>query len=1054
MSAKKVGLVLLLGLAPYAFGGRTVAVMGFREVGAEAKAALAGAALTEEVIKALERSPYFRPLPRLREAEALPDIIDPLTAVELGRKVGADVLVDGNVLSLGQGAFMANARFVDTKAGELALTPSLEASGERALKEIASRIVAQLEGRFPLTAPIAAVISEEGRAEVAIAAGSKQGVKVGDRFSICEKGAPIVNPATGENFGAELESIGVASVYAVEPTQCWAKVSELEEEISIRNVARLVVEPEGMIPANRLIISSKPAGAFVFVGDLLKGATPVSVEDIPVGRHKFRLKIEGYEEFEGEAEVREGEVSIAFTHLLAIPPRGVIRVSSEPPGALVILDGKEVGLTPIEIPAVPVGRRGLALKLEGYKPHRLEVEVEPRKVREVRVRLEPLLAKVRFETEPDGARIFLSRKFLGLSPVEAELPVGEHELIVELEGYARVRRRVAIEPGEQKVGVILESLLGTITVRSSPPGATVTVGDREMGKTPISFKASMGPHKLVVTLFGYEPYVAEVNVRPEKESFVDAILERQYGRLKVETDPPGATVIFEGREMGKSPVTVEKAPVGEHKVMAKLAGYYPGVTTILVEEGKEAIARITLRKVVGRLHVATTPEGANLYIEGVLKGKTPLELMLIPGKYRLRVEKQGYRAVEQEVEVPKEGTFRVSLELERKRGTLKVESVPEGASVFVEGEFAGTTPFEAKLEEGEHEVQIRKSGYLPFVRRVRVEDRRTTELQALLRPEEAGTLVVLSEPAEVSVQVGGREAGVTPLTVPGLSVGVHRVTLTKQGYQAWTGEVEIKANQTSQLFVKLKPLAPPPPARPPSLAAVFGVEGPQGKGNAKALVYIGPELAEVHIELPWATKVKARMVSVPRHLALDIPKVKVIEQRVLWVNVAGLIKVLVRPLSDMGQILFYLTPAGQVKVTPGDRPNVTRVVVSKRLEMPKGVLTQASKRGNFYQVGLASWYGGRFHGRRTASGRLFNQYALTAAHRRLPFGTKVEVVRLNGEGRTVVTITDRGPYRKGRVIDLSRGAAARLGTLRKGIARVGIRILKLPSRTRKISAPP
>lgn len=73
--------------------------------------------------------------------------------------------------------------------------------------------------------------------------------------------------------------------------------------------------------------------------------------------------------------------------------------------------------------------------------------------------------------------------------------------------------------------------------------------------------------------------------------------------------------------------------------------------------------------------------------------------------------------------------------------------------------------------------------------------------------------------------------------------------------------------------------------------------------------------------------------------------------------------------------------------------------------------------------GLASWYGGKFHGRKTASGERFNQHALTAAHKTLPLGTRVHVKNLDNGQSVIVTINDRGPFVRGRIIDLSRGAA-------------------------------
>jgi rare lipoprotein A (peptidoglycan hydrolase) len=92
-------------------------------------------------------------------------------------------------------------------------------------------------------------------------------------------------------------------------------------------------------------------------------------------------------------------------------------------------------------------------------------------------------------------------------------------------------------------------------------------------------------------------------------------------------------------------------------------------------------------------------------------------------------------------------------------------------------------------------------------------------------------------------------------------------------------------------------------------------------------------------------------------------------------------------------------------------------------------------------VGMASFYGGRFHGRLTASGARFNQNGLTAAHRSLPFGTRVRVTHL-GSGRSVdVRINDRGPFVGGRIIDLSHGAAGVLGMHGQGVARVQVTVL-------------
>ena len=92
--------------------------------------------------------------------------------------------------------------------------------------------------------------------------------------------------------------------------------------------------------------------------------------------------------------------------------------------------------------------------------------------------------------------------------------------------------------------------------------------------------------------------------------------------------------------------------------------------------------------------------------------------------------------------------------------------------------------------------------------------------------------------------------------------------------------------------------------------------------------------------------------------------------------------------------------------------------------------------------GMASWYGPGFHGRMSASGERFNQNALTAAHRTLPFGTLVEVVNLNNGASTIVRINDRGPFSHGRVIDLSAAAAREIGMMGTGVAPVSVNVLE------------
>jgi rare lipoprotein A len=90
------------------------------------------------------------------------------------------------------------------------------------------------------------------------------------------------------------------------------------------------------------------------------------------------------------------------------------------------------------------------------------------------------------------------------------------------------------------------------------------------------------------------------------------------------------------------------------------------------------------------------------------------------------------------------------------------------------------------------------------------------------------------------------------------------------------------------------------------------------------------------------------------------------------------------------------------------------------------------------EEGLASWYGKQHHGRKTASGERFDMNGMTAAHRRHPFGTRIRVTDVETGNEVTVRVNDRGPYAKDRIVDLSKGAARRLGILERGVARVRV----------------
>jgi len=141
-------------------------------------------------------------------------------------------------------------------------------------------------------------------------------------------------------------------------------------------------------------------------------------------------------------------------------------------------------------------------------------------------------------------------------------------------------------------------------------------------------------------------------------------------------------------------------------------------------------------------------------------------------------------------------------------------------------------------------------------------------------------------------------------------------------------------------------------------------------------------------------------------------------------------------------ILLFFSGCAQHYVTEVyDTPNVTKATQKTYSVNGDVYYPKKSVPIGWTQTGIASWYGPNFHGKRTSNGEVYNMYALTAAHKTLPMNTIVKVTNLNNSKSVVVRINDRGPFVKGRIIDLSYAAGKKIGLDVSGTAPVRLQVI-------------
>lgn len=145
-------------------------------------------------------------------------------------------------------------------------------------------------------------------------------------------------------------------------------------------------------------------------------------------------------------------------------------------------------------------------------------------------------------------------------------------------------------------------------------------------------------------------------------------------------------------------------------------------------------------------------------------------------------------------------------------------------------------------------------------------------------------------------------------------------------------------------------------------------------------------------------------------------------------------------------LLMSLASCGMLNSKRGDEPAASRTsAATPEHSTPVRYSRSESKHVAFTQTGTASWYGRELHGRKTASGDIFDMNGMTAAHRTLPLSSHVRVTNLEN-GRTVVLrVNDRGPFVGDRIIDVSAAAATRLGFANRGVAKVKVEAVLPPT---------
>jgi formylglycine-generating enzyme required for sulfatase activity len=255
---------------------------------------------------------------------------------------------------------------------------------------------------------------------------------------------------------------------------------------------------------------------------------------------------------------------------------------------------------------------------------------------------------------------------------------------------------------------------GFLLVTSEPSGATVMLNGKEVGKTPFQKEVMVGRYRIVLEGVALHHAHQEEITLTTAGAKKRVTLRPAFGRLVVETTPPGARVSIDGADAGAGPYTDPRRRSGRYEIRAAADLYLSARQTVEVTDGQETRVSLRLEPNFGALRVESTPPGGEILLDGAETGQvTPytFERKQV-GTYAISVRRTGYGERGGKASVRVGATETLALTLEAKLGLLSVTSLDgEGApcegALTVDGVAKGTTPTKVQLTEGRHEVTVK-----------------------------------------------------------------------------------------------------------------------------------------------------------------------------------------------------------------------------------------------------------------------------------------------------------------------------------------------------------
>ena len=333
------------------------------------------------------------------------------------------------------------------------------------------------------------------------------------------------------------------------------------------------------------------------------------------------------------------------------------------------------------------------------------------------------------------------------------------------------------------------SFKARVELKSEPSGATVTIKGAERGKTPLKGSMNPGVYLVKFSMPGYKNHWEKVELGKQEQKTIEAVLEPETASVLITSSPDSATVEFQGKKLGQTPVVITDLRHGQYTAELNRHGYTKQTASWTINSAVPQLIEINLDSNIGTLVLNSEPEGAEVLLDGKEIGRTPLKESVEEGRHSIELRKTGYNPVVQTVQIKSSSVVKIPrITLEYKKGSISISSAPSGARIIVNGQSYGDTPFKlSDLKPGNYAIKLEKEGFDPAERMVNLPPGEHLDLKLNLDSNTGGVDIV-TQPAGLTLYLDGKKIGISekdPINrtvsqvyqVRNLSMGKHLLTI-------------------------------------------------------------------------------------------------------------------------------------------------------------------------------------------------------------------------------------------------------------------------------------